>query len=285
MDFKRIYCFFWAVGMILSLILTGCTPQVPTPQERLEQARALGTHGGLEPVAFNASEFDLAGWQKLGPHTQGQVVHVYIEGDGLAWVTPSRISDNPTPTNPIGLRLALQDPAQSRLYLGRPCQYVSDAQCAPKDWTSHRFSSRVVAAYDDILNQINARYQPASFVLMGYSGGGAVAALLAAQREDVSLLVTVAGNLDIDAWVRKHGLCPLSGSLNPTDFMDGLSRVPQYHFLGSLDQNISPELFYRFEKQFQQRENLHLRIQSEFDHCNGWVHRWPKLLESIPHIK
>ena len=275
---------FFLGAVCLVGILGGCCRPLPSPGERMAMAQSLGRGGDLEPVLHVTPTFNLLGWQQLGPHSRGKPLHVYIEGDGLAWISFTRVSTNPTPLNPMGLRLALEDPAESRLYLARPCQYLMDDRCSKKAWTSHRFSPDVMAAYDKILDKIKAEFCPSSFVLFGYSGGGTVAALLAAQRNDVSLLVTVAGNLDVDAWVKKHGLTPLNGSLNPADFMDSLSRVPQYHFLGGRDSNITPDLFFDFEKGFKPRKNLHIRIVPQCDHGCGWVSRWRRLLNTIGEI-
>lgn len=38
---------------------------------------------------------------------------IHIEGDGLAWINSSTPSSDPTPTNPLALRLALLDTAPS----------------------------------------------------------------------------------------------------------------------------------------------------------------------------
>jgi hypothetical protein len=52
-----------------------------------------------------------------------------------------------------------------------------------------------------------------------------VAALVAARRTDVDRLVTVAGNLDPTAWAVYQHIQPLTGSLNPADEVDALSRT------------------------------------------------------------
>ncbi len=43
-------------------------------------------------------------------------------------------------------------------------------------------------------------------IMVGFSDGGGAAALLAAMRQDVTFLGTVAGNLDIDAWANLQGV-------------------------------------------------------------------------------
>ena len=52
-------------------------------------------------------------------------------------------------------------------------------------------------------------------VWLGYSGGGTLAMLLAPRFDQTTDVVTVAANLDIDAWTDRHGYSRLSGSLNP----------------------------------------------------------------------
>jgi pimeloyl-ACP methyl ester carboxylesterase len=51
--------------------------------------------------------------------------------------------------------------------------------------------------------------------LVGYSGGGTIAVLLAARRSDVAEVITVAANLDVGYWTQRDGLSPLTGSLDP----------------------------------------------------------------------
>ena len=49
-------------------------------------------------------------------------------------------------------------------------------------------------------------------VLIGYSGGGTLAWLMASRIPETTRVVTIAANLDIDEWTRIHGDSPLSGS-------------------------------------------------------------------------
>jgi pimeloyl-ACP methyl ester carboxylesterase len=70
-------------------------------------------------------------------------------------------------------------------------------------------------------------------ILIGFSGGGALAALLAERRNDVAGLVTVAANLDLDQWVRAKNLTPLRESLDPAVDAVRLAKLPQVHFVGS----------------------------------------------------
>ena len=67
---------------------------------------------------------------------------IYIEGDGLAWMSRSLPSDDPTPNNPLGLELALRHPNNAAAYLSRPCQNIDPQDrnnCTEEYWTRRRF--------------------------------------------------------------------------------------------------------------------------------------------------
>ena len=89
--------------------------------------------------------------------------------------------------------------------------------CVQKYWTGYRFALEVIEASNITVSQLKARYAADNIRLVGYSGGGAVAAFIAARRNDVVQLVTVAGNIDPAAWTKRHRMSQLSGSLNPAD--------------------------------------------------------------------
>lgn len=208
----------------------------------------------------------------------GQPLSIYIEGDGQAWLSRRQLSGDPTPTDPIALRLSVMDPAPNVVYLARPCQYVEDPACAPRYWSSHRYSERVVSATDQAIELIRQRIGAHKLHLIGYSGGGAVAALIAARRKDVGSLRTVAGNLDHDALNRHFGVSPLVGSLNPADFAAALAPVPQHHFVGSDDKTVPPFVAARFASRSGDRRCLSVSLIDGVTHEEGWTERWHSLL-------
>jgi len=117
-----------------------------------------------------------------------------------------------------------------------------------------------------------------SLRLVGYSGGAAVAALVAAKREDVVQLVTVAGNLDHRAWTTWHQVSDLSQSLNPADARRELSAIPQYHLIGEKDKVVPPALIDEFVAGFSSSEKIMVREIPDFDHQCCWVQRWSSLM-------
>ena len=215
------------------------------------------------------------------PVAEASTLTVYLEGDGLAWVTRSRPSTDPTPLQPIGLRLALADPDPQAVYLARPCQYVMGSECRPEYWLEKRFSPEIIEATGAALDELKVRYNAATLLLVGYSGGGAVATLLAAERDDVKALVTVAGNLDHEFWTRLHQISPLSGSLNPADRAMAVARMPQWHFVGASDAIVPPEVANAYVKQLPNTTLVNRVTKPGYDHECCWEESWPGLISSI----
>jgi hypothetical protein len=217
------------------------------------------------------------------------ILTIYIEGDGFAWLTPSQPTDDPSPRKPLALQLALRHPDDAVAWLGRPCQFVAAADwraCNVSLWTEQRFSEAVVAASDNAISQLKARRHAQQLVLVGYSGGAAIAALVAARRSDVQRLITVAGNLDHREWTHWHNVAPLRGSLNPADVADALINIPQTHWVGGRDNVVGRRLADSFAAHFPAQLSTHLCLQPQpqiyeiaaADHSSGWVEIWPDLL-------
>ena len=169
------------------------------------------------------------------------VLTVYIEGDGRAWLNRTTPSEDPTPEQPVALRLAVADASQNVAYVARPCQYIDDrarTACNPRYWTSHRFAPEVVDALSTAIDSLKAHAGSSQIELIGYSGGGAAAALIAARRTDVVRLITVAANLDLAAWTRALNVDPMPGSLDPALEAGRIARIPQYHLAGRDDETV-----------------------------------------------
>ncbi len=278
---KRLGRMAWGFLLILTVSM-GCAGRVPDPDQRTLQAKKNFPPGSLiKEQVYIANHFNILSWRSFSGQCSGKIIHIYIEGDGLAWLTSSIPSDNPTPLNPTGLKLFLADPEVCKLYLARPGQYAQGQVPDRMYWTSHRFSSEVIRAYGAILDEIKIEYSPDSFVLFGYSGGGAVAAILAAQRSDISGLVTVAGNLDTDKWTGLHSLTPLTGSLNPADFASDLETIPQIHLIGGKDHNMDAAVFFSFRARCSSPGTIRYKIYDQFDHGCCWDRAWPGILSDI----
>jgi pimeloyl-ACP methyl ester carboxylesterase len=129
------------------------------------------------------------------------------------------------------------------------------------------------------LEVMKARYGAKSLVLVGYSGGGAVAAILAAYRKDVERLVTVAGNLDHRAWTQHHAVSPLVASLDARDLIPDLRGLQQVHIAGSRDRIIPVAIVQRFAERI--GPNARLVVREDADHHCCWVDDWPRLWPQV----
>lgn len=246
---------------------------------RRSQSSKLALDAGWSRTALDAGKFSLIAFTPPDI-VQSNTLTIYIEGDGLAWIDPSTPSFDPTPINPIALRLALRDPNQSVAYLARPCQYTRDSEqknCNARYWTTHRFSTEVIEASNLAVDKLKARSGARQVRLIGYSGGGAVAALLAARRNDVAMLVTVAGNLDHLAWTNLHGITPLSGSLNAADYSRTLQSIPQQHYVGSNDTNITAAITRSYAARFQ-APLPSVTVVPGYTHLCCWEDSWSTLV-------
>jgi dienelactone hydrolase len=270
-----------ATWALCALLVAGCVDF--SPALRRQQATALATQSGWEELQLPAGEFVLAAFVPREPHSAATLT-IYIEGDGLAWISRSQVSTDPTPLQPVALELALRQPTGAAAYLARPCQYVQGGDrrnCAEAWWTGRRFAPEVVTATGLAIDRLKQRFSAQRLVLVGYSGGGAVAALVAAQRHDVTLLVTVAGNLDTQTWTTLNRITPLSGSLNPADAWAALSGVPQLHLVGERDRDVVPAVARAYQARFPPDRRPALRIVPGFDHHCCWVQQWPALYPTL----
>ncbi len=75
---------------------------------------------------------------------------------------------------------------------------------------------------------------------------------------------------------------PLAASLNPADLATKLRRLPQLHFVGSEDQIVPPEAAESYLARQGQDNYSRLMIVKGATHGQGWVTRWPALLQTPP---
>lgn len=228
---------------------------------------------GFSPTQLGGPELPLLA---LTRGDRSALLHVYIEGDGAAWLSPWHPPRDPTPDRPVALALAAQDPSPAVIYLGRPCQYLDAAAlaaCPPKYWTSHRFAPEVVESYQRALDMLKARHGAERLRLVGYSGGGVLALLLAGLRKDVVQVITVASPISVAEWTAWHKVSPLDGSLDPATL--GKHLPPAVHIVGGRDRVVPAEVVAPFAAQSDGR----LRRVPDFDHECCWSRDWRRLLE------
>jgi hypothetical protein len=236
-----------------------------------------------ERLGFNQSIVQGTGFKHVVYSNKAQnnseELHVYLDGDGTPWLNNRWISDDPTPGNPLLFRLMSIDSAPA-VYLGRPCYHgFSDTPpCEPGLWTHERYSMVVIKTMAVALEQILKPLETKKVILIGYSGGGTLAMLLAEHIQNLQGIVTIAGNLDINAWSRLHDYSPLIGSKNPAQQSPLNPALFQLHFAGGKDQNVPVSLI---QPTVLRQYNAQLEVMPEFDHTCCWEKIWPSVLKNI----
>lgn len=261
----------WVLA-ITSLQVCGCAAR-----------RAFDPYHNLDP-GYSASTVQGRNFAHAVVVPTGQkpapVLWVFLEGDGQPWTDGGRrIADDPSPKIPMAFDLFKASPVP-RIYLGRPCYFshVSDAGCDPSLWTSARYGRAAVASMAAALETLIREYSARRVILLGYSGGGTIAYLLAPRVSEVSAIVTISGNLDIDEWAREHGFLPLSESDNPASAPAVDRRVTQIAIVGGRDVNVPQTILRGFLDRQQPQE---FWIYDDFDHICCWRRDWPAILNRI----
>ncbi|HDR2789427.1 TPA: alpha/beta hydrolase [Enterobacter asburiae] len=259
----------------LSFLFAGCV----SVDSRTEATRIAST-AGLNSENIPTRSFVIATWGRFTPPVNS--IRVYIEGDGFAWKSRTQPSDDPTPHKPTGLKLAAADPGQNVLYLARPCQFIGPplpATCQVNWWTNDRFSAVVIDTMNEALEVFASRYPGVKLDMVGYSGGGNIAALLAARRKDVRSLRTVAGNLDV-AWVNTlHNVTPMPNAISAIDRAAELRTLPQIHYSGDADKTVPVDVARRFQ-QVVGGNCIRVEVVSGMTHSADWAAIWPQLLKN-----
>lgn len=274
---------FLGLSVLASLGLSAC---FTAPYVEQEAAKRIAAPAWMINRKIEANGHALTVYERM--HERYADANLYIEGDGITWVSGSRSSLNPTPVNPVALHMAAHDRAKNVAYLARPCQYSNmgeyhsmnapDEKCNPVTWTDGRFSREVLDTMNVAIDEIKKRYDIKNFNLIGYDGGGAIAALLAAERNDVISLRTVAANLDHEAYTQIHGIKPLSKSLNAKDVAPKLTRMPQQHFIGGQDKIVPPTILHGYLQALGNTNCADYTFIQEAEHEAGWVEKWPEFL-------
>jgi hypothetical protein len=211
----------------------------------------------------------------------GGVLLIYIEGDGTPWTDDGRrIAADPTSRESLALELAARTQTGSILYLGRPC-YLGLAvapECRPSDWTFDRYSSAVVTSLTSAANQFVREHDIREVVVIGHSGGGTLAILMAPHLLHLRAVVTIAGNLDVRAWTALHGYLPLSGSLDPAAQPPISESVLEVDMMGGRDRDVPPALLAGYLAARPAAQQWTFR---DFDHSCCWADSWPMLLQRV----
>lgn len=253
--------------VVVAATISACTTPLQRAQRRAQQA-------GLVPVLLQGKRFQHHGFAAVRAGTD--LLAVFIEGDGSPWIAAGRrVAADPTPHVPLALELAAATKG-SVLYLGRPCymEPVMPRECTQELWTGQRYSAEVVASMSAAASSFISEHRFRRVLLVGYSGGGTLAVLMAHDLPGVVGLVSVAGNLDPDTWARMHGFQRLEGSLNPALQPPLPKSLPQWYLVGRRDSNVPVAATAHYMERVPPER---IRSYAGFDHACCWVGEWPAI--------
>lgn len=260
-------------------VLSGCTGF--NKKLKNEQANHIAGKVNLFKQGYQTEHFPMAVYDRV--YTDDIEATVYIGSLSRGIVNINEVRPDPTPHDPIGLRLAAKDKSKNLLYIGPPCAYLTDhalKYCDKKYFTTHRFSPKVINAYSEILNKYRARYNIQGYHLVGYGTGGAIAALLAKKHPEILSLRTVAGVVDSDVATRLADKPAYTGSQNPSEDAFTLGVIPQHHFIGSEDDLVRPAILSSYVQSMGPSRCVRTTMVQGPTHNKGWVEHWPALLNT-----
>lgn len=248
-------------------LVTSCSMN---PKKRKELADSIATNAQFTPKLVKGDKFLIYTYQKITDPSKPY--EIYIEGDGYIFY------DNPTPMNPMLIRLATLDSRPNIIYIARPCQYTienNQGVCNASYWTTKRMSEDSVNAITEVINKVTA----GQYVdLIGFSGGGGIAALVAARDHKVRSIITIAGNLNHKAFNDYHGSIHMTESLNPIDYAQKINKIPQLHLSGSDDKSVPPFIAEEFIKK-SNSPCVHNKTFEGFTHSKGWDSVWKSITQ------
>ncbi|MCB1580019.1 MAG: alpha/beta hydrolase [Rhodospirillales bacterium] len=243
-------------------------------------AEDLAKRNGLQKDVVQTQNFAITAYHSFKDNKQP--LRIYIEGDGLAYRSRSKPSKDPTPRDPVVLKLMIVDNYTNKAYLARPCHYSQQdllSACSVKNWTTERFSPVIIRSMNEAVSKLKEQNGARDIELIGFSGGGAVAVLIAALRDDVKSIRTVAGNLDHAAFTKHHDVTPLDGSLNPVDVASRIAHIPQIHFSGQNDTVVPLSIAESYLHNLHNKNCIKIQTVPHVTHGRGWSEVWNVLLD------
>jgi len=257
---KKIFILF------IAFLFIGCSKY--SLENRINLAQDIAQNSHFESRNIETVSFTLKTYSKVQDKTLP--LKIYIEGDGFAWIDRYTLSPNPTPINPVALKLASLDPYKNIAYIARPCQYISAKNCSKEYWSNKRFSQDVIYSMSQAISILKKQTHSKKIELIGFSGGAAIALLIASQRDDVQKITTLAGNLNHALLHEYHGIPPMKDSLNPIDIASKISHIKQTHFIGGKDEVIPPKIAHSFRKASNSNSNIKIVIIPNATHVKNW---------------
>jgi pimeloyl-ACP methyl ester carboxylesterase len=210
-------------------------------------------------------------------------ITVYIEGDIQGFWPTVEPGADPTSDDFLGLRLAALDPSPNVAYIARPCQFSSsdDIACDPSNWNG-RYAELIITSMNRAVDHFAVPFIQPRLNLVGYSGGAAIAAIIATRRKDVVTLRSIAGNLDPAATSRYHAADLDEDFTDPMLIAPRLKLIPQIHYAGEADTVVPPFLTANFVKAVGPSFCDRMVTFPGVTHKTGWEKVWKAHATEIP---
>lgn len=254
--------------VVLSLLVSACASRgarIEQLARDAEMQRAVIEVDGLRSIVFTRGT------------VRGTRLIVFLEGDGQPWREGIAPAEDPTTSNPLALKLLMRTPGMTA-YVSRPCyQDARTSRCSTDLWTHGRYSSAIIEVMQAAIEQTASTAQASEIVLVGYSGGGVLAVLLAERLERIKAVVTVAANLDIDAWTEHHRYLPLAHSLNPATSTRDHGWI-EIHLAGARDAVVPLATSARYFARFPHAQRWEFE---QHGHVCCWLEEWDALWKKI----
>jgi pimeloyl-ACP methyl ester carboxylesterase len=253
----------------LSVLVSACASNA----ERIEDL-ARASH--LTRTMFDAEGFRTLIYMKPNAAAADRLT-IFLEGDGIPWRAGIVPSTDPTTARPVAMQLLIRTPGAGA-YVTRPCYHALPSErCTPALWTNARYSAEVVDAMAATVREAVRLAGAREILLVGYSGGGTLALLIAERLTHVAGVVTLAANLDTQSWAERHGYLPLEGSLNPAA-SDREHRWPEIHLMGGQDTVVPLATTAAY---FSRYPNAQRWPFPQHGHVCCWVDEWEGLWERM----
>ena len=251
---------FALASLLLCLVACG------TPSARID---AIATKGQLTREIVQGTDFRHVVYTRAATRNDSALT-VYLESDGLPWISGRVPANDPTSREPLALELMLQS-ADAAIYVARPCYHeLDDDGCSWHAWTTARYSLATVESMAIAIARKSLMLGAKRLRLIGYSGGGVLAVLIAERLTNVDAVITIGANLDVEAWTSHHGYLPLTASLNPAR---STREHPwrELHLQGAKDTVVPPATT---EAYFSRYPRARRRTFDDYDHVCCWKAEW-----------
>ena len=180
-------------------------------------------------IQIKTNDYVLASMQKITDKTSP--IRIYVEGDGNAYTSKGYPTDDPTPKSNFLRNIAFNDPNPNVVYLARPCQFIKNKDYDKKDWTTGRFSQKIIDNVAQAIKQISCNNKT---ILIGYSGGALLTGIIInqyGQELNITKWITIAGLLNHTKWTQYFNYVPLKDSLD----LDKIPNIKQTHYIAKKD--------------------------------------------------